>query len=197
MKVIFYEDKVRNFEDDQDPVLIKMVEDGAEEIPIDIFNGYPNYANTQNTRKSGGVWVFDLNVEAQVTEQLAANVRLERDLLLTSCDWTQNADAPLTDSQMEEWRVYRQALRDITRQVGFPQNVTWPAQPVGPSTDFEKSLVAIQAKYRLIFDDIKRQMVGVILADGASEPANTAELQTKWNNTSDAQSAEIAALLGV
>lgn len=47
-----------------------------------------------------------------------------RNLLLTQSDWTQMPDAPLTNR--EAWKTYRQALRDVPLQEGFPFNVQWP-----------------------------------------------------------------------
>jgi len=55
------------------------------------------------------------------------SVRQERNSLLAASDWTQVADAPVDQST---WAAYRQSLRDITQQDGFPSNVAWPAQPV-------------------------------------------------------------------
>lgn len=57
---------------------------------------------------------------------MADNVRDERNKRLAECDWTQLADAPVDDAT---WAVYRQALRDIPTQAGFPWNITWPAKP--------------------------------------------------------------------
>lgn len=59
----------------------------------------------------------------------ADQVRRRRDALLLDCDWTQVADAPLTEDEREEWRVYRQALRDVPQQPGFPAAVVWPEPP--------------------------------------------------------------------
>jgi hypothetical protein len=53
-------------------------------------------------------------------------VRLERDSLLLSSDWTQVADAPVDKIA---WSTYRQALRDIPSQAGFPNEITWPTEP--------------------------------------------------------------------
>ena len=53
-------------------------------------------------------------------------VRAQRDLLLASSDWTQLADATV---DAEAWATYRQALRDVPQQAGFPDNVTWPSAP--------------------------------------------------------------------
>lgn len=52
-------------------------------------------------------------------------VRNKRNTLLAETDWWANSDVTMTDEQ----RAYRQALRDITLQEGFPQNVTWPTKP--------------------------------------------------------------------
>jgi hypothetical protein len=56
-------------------------------------------------------------------------VREDRDYALSKCDWTQAQDAPLTAEQKAEWVTYRQALRDIPSQEGFPWNVIWPTTP--------------------------------------------------------------------
>lgn len=62
-------------------------------------------------------------------EQLAVFVRLDRNRMLTECDWTQIPDAPLDAAAREAWAQYRQALRDLPQQPGFPA-VTWPQKPL-------------------------------------------------------------------
>ena len=49
-----------------------------------------------------------------------------RNGLLAASDWTQVADAPVDRAA---WADYRQALRNITSQAGFPENIIWPTQP--------------------------------------------------------------------
>jgi hypothetical protein len=56
----------------------------------------------------------------------AANVRNQRNQLLNESDWTQIADAPVNKAV---WDTYRQALRDISLQAGFPMLVNWPTKP--------------------------------------------------------------------
>ena len=63
-------------------------------------------------------------------EQLTANLRATRDNLLAACDWTQVADAPLTDTARASWVTYRQQLRDLPATTQDPADVTWPAPPV-------------------------------------------------------------------
>ena len=56
----------------------------------------------------------------------AANVRRSRTEMLNDCDWTQIADST---ADKTAWATYRQSLRDITDQAGFPWTVTWPDAP--------------------------------------------------------------------
>lgn len=56
----------------------------------------------------------------------AEEIRSRRNLRLAECDWTQVADAPV---DQVAWASYRQALRDIPEQAGFPHDVAWPAKP--------------------------------------------------------------------
>ena len=56
----------------------------------------------------------------------ADDIRRQRYTLLTACDWAMFSDAP-TDKNA--WTVYRQALRDISNQDGFPENIIWPTPP--------------------------------------------------------------------
>ena len=62
-----------------------------------------------------------------MSEELEA-LRMYRDTLLLQSDWTQAEDSPLSDSKKDEWKIYRQALRDITKQ-SDPFNITWPTEP--------------------------------------------------------------------
>lgn len=59
----------------------------------------------------------------------AIEIRQERNAKLTECDWTQLADNRLTAEQKAAWTVYRDALRDLPNQAGFPWDVVWPTQP--------------------------------------------------------------------
>ena len=66
-------------------------------------------------------------VEAIPDEEKAGQVRAERNDKLAQSDWTQGKD--IADNISNAWATYRQALRDIPAQDGFPWNVTWPTQP--------------------------------------------------------------------
>lgn len=58
--------------------------------------------------------------------RLASKIRAERNTKIAECDWTQLPDAPV-DKVL--WATYRQELRDISKQAGFPWEVTWPTMP--------------------------------------------------------------------
>lgn len=62
----------------------------------------------------------------RIDDEQAKAIRADRDKRLAETDWTQVADAPV-DSAV--WSVYRQSLRDVPSQEGFPWNVVWPTQP--------------------------------------------------------------------
>lgn len=62
-------------------------------------------------------------------ESNAETVRVERDSRLAVCDWTQLPDSPLADEIKTQWKTYRQALRDVPEQEGFPDGIIWPDEP--------------------------------------------------------------------
>lgn len=51
--------------------------------------------------------------------------RIIRDALLTDSDWMASQDRTMTQAEKD----YRQALRDVPSQAGFPTNITWPTKP--------------------------------------------------------------------
>lgn len=63
-------------------------------------------------------------------EVLSLDVRLERNKLLSDTDHLIQSDYPISDEKKQEIKVYRQALRDIPQQDGFPDNIVWPDKPV-------------------------------------------------------------------
>jgi hypothetical protein len=68
----------------------------------------------------------DAAYRAQKDAEQAKAIRAERNKRLADCDWTQLTDAPVDATA---WATYRQALRDVTAQAGFPWEVVWPEQP--------------------------------------------------------------------
>ena len=81
-----------------------------------------------------GAWTIGWQVTNKTTEELAQqdaeqakNVRADRDAKLAASDWTQGKD--IAENISTAWATYRQALRDVPAQAGFPWNVVWPTKP--------------------------------------------------------------------
>ena len=72
-----------------------------------------------------GAWTQGWIVSNLPTEDAGRNIRNQRDNLLSQTDWMALSDNTMTP----EWSSYRQALRDITTQEGFPFLVGWPTKP--------------------------------------------------------------------
>lgn len=80
-----------------------------------------------------GDWVYTVEVVPLTPEDIearnqaqASNVRAERDELLLDSDWTQLSDSPVDPLP---WRTYRQELRNVPQQAGFPWTIVWPVAP--------------------------------------------------------------------
>jgi hypothetical protein len=67
-----------------------------------------------------------IDVSPPIPAPTADEIRAQRNALLAASDWTQVADAPVDQTA---WAAYRQALRDIPDQAGFPASVEWPVAP--------------------------------------------------------------------
>ena len=87
--------------------------DGVQEIEGQWFTKY-------------SVADMDADAIAAKDAEQAKSVRDQRNTKLAECDWTQLADAPVDQAA---WSTYRQALRDITLQSGFPWDIQWPVAP--------------------------------------------------------------------
>ena len=89
----------------------------------------PTITDSQLAKWSGTEWVVeDIPITEPDPEPVApeVSVRAKRDNLLSTSDWTQVDDSPVDKSA---WATYRQALRDVPAQSGFPNTITWPTKP--------------------------------------------------------------------
>jgi hypothetical protein len=104
------------------------VRQGVEEIKGKWFTKYvvgPIF--TEYTDEEGVVHTSEeqeTEYRTRIDNQVAENVRNQRNKLLEETDWTQSRDVILDNDA--DWIIYRQALRDITTQEGFPHNIIWP-----------------------------------------------------------------------
>ena len=107
------------------------VRQGVEEIDGQWFTKYvvgPVF--TEYTDEEGVVHSVEEQETAykeRIDNQVAEGVRTQRDKFLEECDWTQSRDVLLDNDS--DWTSYRQELRDITLQEGFPHEIIWPTKP--------------------------------------------------------------------
>lgn len=83
--------------------------------------GYGDFYQTDD-----GAWHCAWSISRMPEEIAVRNTREERNRLLQESDWTQLADAPVDSAA---WAEYRQQLRDLPQQQGFPYSVVWPTEP--------------------------------------------------------------------
>ena len=67
--------------------------------------------------------------DAEYDTVLAASARQKRDRLIAATDYLVTPDYPISDDRLAKVKIYRQALRDIPEQSGFPRTITWPEKP--------------------------------------------------------------------
>lgn len=102
---------------------------GVEQVDGKWYTKYvlgPTFIDTVEDGVTTTALQHETAYKSQKDAEQAKSVRATRDAKLAECDWTQVADAPINKA---EWATYRQALRDITAQSGFPWTITWPDAP--------------------------------------------------------------------
>jgi len=171
----------------------------------------PDYDHTLNYRrvavKEGDAWVehWESNPASseEITERTnsaSASIRAERTAKLTSSDWTQFPDTPMERTVRDAWAVYRQALRDITDQPGYPHQVDWPVEPeaatttVGPNYWAFYDSLLVSPAYGVIRERAVASSIAmaacvefmVACGDAKSGRANPAVVQVAINNLVEA-----------
>lgn len=100
-------------------IRLKTEEDATDPVTGEVDQaqvGQPIYGNE---------WLVGYTVENRPQDQAEDAVRNQRNRLLADTDWMALSDNTMTPA----WASYRQALRDIPTQEGFPYSVIWPAKP--------------------------------------------------------------------
>ena len=75
----------------------------------------------------GGIAIY--LTDAEYDTVLAASARQKRDRLIAVTDYLVTPDYPIESDRLAKVKIYRQALRDIPEQSGFPRTITWPDKP--------------------------------------------------------------------
>ena len=113
----------------QDQFGIDMIFEGPQK------QGPPPYSQTyrDGIECIKGKWYTKYSIRQQDKKQIddnwAENIRKRRDQLIKESDWRAVSDRKLEPG----WKRYRKALRDISKQEGFPHDVEWPIDPDGKS----------------------------------------------------------------
>ena len=151
---VMLEDELRRWaKDNNGPSWNRTTDEVLEALGADVvFEGpqatpqnHYQFSMRQGVEQIDGKWytkyvlgpIFIDNEDATAAEQEAAyitqkdaaqaeSVRSQRTQLLKDSDWTQVADAPVDKTA---WAAYRQALRDVPTQAGFPWDIQWPVEP--------------------------------------------------------------------
>ena len=106
------------------------------------------YSQRSGVEQVNGKWytkyilgpVFTDTAEATAAQQEAAYKAMKdaefakaargtRDRLLADCDWVVVKAVESGQAVPTEWATYRQALRDLPQQIGFPTTIVWPVKP--------------------------------------------------------------------
>lgn len=138
MKLVVYSietgDVVRCVECRDDEVLLQFDAENEGYLPVDAFMLCESYvSNGEVIEKPDQPSLHHLWTKSGWVEPdgylgiLENEVRAERKRRLSATDWTQLPDVPLATKK--QWAMYRQALRDLPEQFGFPTEVVWPETP--------------------------------------------------------------------
>lgn len=111
-------------------IVTKLDEDSSNEL-IAANNGSlakiqcpENHETVKYIKVVDGVCIAE--TQAEIDGYLMDELRAERNLKLSTSDWTQVADAPVNQ---QAWATYRQALRDLPANTTDPANPIWPSKP--------------------------------------------------------------------
>lgn len=106
-----------------------VVFEGAQAQPTRYQTSFRNGVEQVNGKWYTKFSVADMDDDAKAAKdaEQAKSVRSDRNQRLKDSDWSQGKD--IADAVSQPWAVYRQALRDVPAQAGFPWDVTWPDAP--------------------------------------------------------------------
>ena len=89
----------------------------------------PDSPDNVGDKSSGIGSIAIVLTDAEYDTVLAASARQKRDRLIAATDYLVTPDYPIESDRLAKVKTYRQALRDIPEQSGFPRSITWPDKP--------------------------------------------------------------------
>lgn len=120
---------------EQTAITVYISGDGFENLPYGVNllleneDDTPMHKELCNRYRAGEFSPDPYIAPVMLDEDVANEVRSKRNSLLTATDYLLMPDYPISDTDREAVKAYRQALRDITLQDGFPREVIWPEKP--------------------------------------------------------------------
>jgi hypothetical protein len=138
---VMYESQFRSYlQVNNGPSYDTLTQEVVEALGVDVVLEGPQASPTRyqvayrdGVEQIDGSWftkysVADMDADAIAAKdaEQAKSAREQRSAKLAESDWTQLTDAPINSAL---WAVYRQQLRDVPSQVGFPWEINWPTQP--------------------------------------------------------------------
>lgn len=123
MKYFIYGEKYPGFSFDR-PSSGKYTEI-SDELWMSLLEGQSQGKEIRST-ENGDPYLYEYKISE---EQISESIKAQRDKLLAESDWVGLKDVKLPKERYTAWAEYRQKLRDITKQEGFPNNVVFPEKP--------------------------------------------------------------------
>lgn len=128
MKYVIYdsEGNIQNYGSAQKK---EHVERRVDNVNTFVLFDPPEITDAKLVRIVDGGVVERPNADEILNQRQLDQIRINRDYLLKSSDWTQLPDAPLTGQEKADWARYRQGLRDLPKNTQDPKNPQWPVKP--------------------------------------------------------------------
>ena len=98
-------------------------------LPGDTWRTPARYVTELGPLPDGALLEAPAQSEEEALEMASTSIRARRDAALASSDYLLMADYPISAEELESVKAYRQALRDLPAQEGFPSEVAWPELP--------------------------------------------------------------------
>jgi hypothetical protein len=98
-------------------------------LPTPGYDNLTQYLKESDVYEVDGRWQRHYIVATLPEAQATDNVKAERNKRLSESDWVVAKAAEVQNPAPPEWVAYRQLLRDVTAQAGFPFNIVWPVKP--------------------------------------------------------------------
>jgi hypothetical protein len=101
----------------------------VKELPRPEYNPETHYLKSSDFYQVDGVWQMHYYAEPLPQSRVELTMRNKRDKLLSESDWVVAVSYEQQNPVPQEWASYRQQLRDIPTQQGFPYDIIWPQIP--------------------------------------------------------------------